>query len=165
MGAFISTLSLQRSREELKRQGCQTWIVEKPFNPYTKRREDLFNLFDLVGIRGDLVGVTGVQACGEDVASHIRKVTQGYTDGKGLTIPPNPYLRVWLQAGNRAFIWAWRKRGATGKRKLWELREVEFVLSPEGQIVAQENEVKAGEGATGRMASDSAMGGRSNGVG
>lgn len=137
----MSTLSLQRSREELKKQGYATWIVEKPFNPYTKRREDLFNLFDVIGIRGDLAGVTGIQACGEDVAAHVNKVIHGYTDAKGLEIPANPYLRVWLQSGNRAFIWAWRKRGEKGKRKLWELREIQFILNQAGDIIAVENEV------------------------
>lgn len=137
----MATISLQRSREELKRQGYATWIVEKPYNQWTKRREDLFNLFDLVAIRGDISGVTGIQACGEDVASHIQKVLEGFTDGKGTLIPPNSHIRPWLKAGNRAFIWAWRKRGAQGKRKTWELREVEFIIK-DGAVVAQENEVK-----------------------
>lgn len=134
----MATISLQRSRELLKEQGYDTWIVEKPYNQYTKRREDLFNLFDVIGVRGDMVGVTGIQACGEDLASHIHKVVEGYTDGKGLIIPPNPYLSVWLQAGNRAFIWAWRKRGERGKRKTWELKEVEFLLE-NGEVVHREN--------------------------
>ena len=136
----MSTLSLQRSREELKRQGYATWIVEKPFNPYTKRREDLFGLFDLVALRGDIQGVTGVQACGEDCAGHIEKVLRGWTDSSGKKWSPNPYLRMWLQSGNRAFIWAWRKRGERGKRKTWELREVEFILK-DGEVIAQENKV------------------------
>lgn len=136
----MATLSLQRSRELLKEQGYATWIVEKPFNPYTKRREDLFNLFDLVGIRGDVAGVTGVQAAGEDSQEHVRKVLQGYTDKAGREIPPNPHIRVWLQAGNRAFIWAWRKRGASGKRKTWELREIEFQLK-DGDVICVENKV------------------------
>ena len=138
----MATISLQRSREELKRQGYATWIVEKPFNPYTKRREDLFNLFDLLGIRGDIDGVTGVQACGEDVASHVQKVVKGSCAGDGTPIPPNPYLRTWLEAGNRAFIWGWRLRGEKGKRKTWELREVEFLLR-EGTITCVENSVKS----------------------
>lgn len=137
----MATISLQRSREELKAQGYDTWITEKPFNQWTKRREDLFNLFDLIGVRADIVGVTGIQACGEDVAPHVTKVLSGFTDDKGLEIPPNPHLRIWLQAGNKAFIWAWRKRGAKGKRKLWELREVQFVINQAGEVVAQENKV------------------------
>jgi len=137
----MPTISLQRSREELKRQGYDTWITEKPFNAYTKRREDLFNCIDLVGIRGDISGVTGVQACGEDCSEHVRKILEGYSDASGKVIPPNPHIRGWLQSGNRFFIWAWRKRGEHGKRKLWELREVEFVLK-DGSVIAQENEVK-----------------------
>jgi hypothetical protein len=138
----MATISLQRSREELKRQGYATWIVEKPYNSWTKRREDLFNLFDLIGVRADCIGVVGIQACGEDVSEHITKILDGYTTDKGISVPPNPYLRVWLQSGNRAFIWAWRKRGERGKRKTWELREVEFIINQAGDVMAQENAVK-----------------------
>lgn len=126
------TLSLQRSREELKRQGYATWIVEKPYNPYTKRREDLFNFADLVGIREDISGVTAIQATGEDCSGHIRKLLEGFSE-----IPPNPYLKTWLQAGNRFFIWSWRMRGKQGKRKLWKLREIEFLLDA-GQVIHRE---------------------------
>jgi hypothetical protein len=137
----MATLSLQRSREELKRQGYQTWIVEKPYNPYTKRREDCFNLFDLIAIRADIPGVLGIQACGEDISSHISKVLEGWTTPRGESIGPNPYLPVWLRANNRAFIWAWRKRGERGKRKTWELREIQFIINQAGEVVAQENKV------------------------
>lgn len=142
MGAYISTLSLQRSREELKRQGYDTWIVEKPFNPYTKRREDLFNCMDVIGIRDDIHGVTGIQACGSDYQEHIRKILEGYTDAKGHVIGPNSHIRGWLKAGNRLFIWSWTKRGGRSERKLWTLREAEFVINTSGDVVAQENEVK-----------------------
>lgn len=86
------------------------------------------------------MGVMAIQACGEDVSSHAKKVLEGMVTPKGI-IPPNPYIRTWLMSGNTFFIWAWRKRGAAGKRKLWELREVEFILK-DGQVIAQENEVK-----------------------
>jgi len=131
------TFSLQRSREEHKRQRYATWIVEKPFNPYTKRREDLYNFADLVGIRDDLPGVTAIQATGEDVASHIKKILEGFLDGKGNPILPNPYLRIWLKAGNRFFIWSWCLRGKQGKRKMYRLREIEFILD-NGQVVHRE---------------------------
>lgn len=134
----MATFSLQKSREELKRQGYDTWIVEKPFNPYTKRREDLFNCIDLVGIRDDLVGVCGIQACGEDASSHLQKILEGFRDGKGNEIPPNPHLHIWLKAGNRFFIWSWCLRGAKGKRKLYRLREIEFKIK-DGIVVAEEN--------------------------
>lgn len=138
----MATLSLQRSREELKRQGFDTWIVEKPFNQWTKRREDLYNCIDLIGCRKDQQGVIGIQACGEDVSNHISKIMEGSTTPRGNRIEPIKHLVNWLGSGNTFFIWAWRKRGDRGKRKTWELREVEFVLSPTGEVVAQENQVK-----------------------
>lgn len=131
------THSLQRSRKLLKEMGYETWIVEKPFNPFTKRREDLFHCIDLIGIRGDMEGVTGIQACGDDVADHIRKIKEGYVDGKGRPIPPNPYVYVWLKAQNRFFIWSWRLRKHKGTKDTWQLREIEFVLK-DGQVIARE---------------------------
>src|SRR5947207_1427990 len=135
------TFSLQRSRALLKEQGYDTWIVEKPYNQWTKRREDLFNLFDLVGIRGDMAGVCGVQACGEEIQDHIRKVLEGFRDRKGNAIPPNPYISTWLKAGNRAFMWALRLRKHEGTKPTFQLREIEFLLE-NGQVVHRENQVK-----------------------
>src|SRR5579863_9195830 len=105
------TFSLQKSRELLKEQGYDTWIVEKPWNPYTKRREDLFNFGDILAIREGFVGCTAVQACGEDVASHVSKLLKGYVDQNGKTWEPNQQLRLWLSTGNRFFIWGWALRG------------------------------------------------------
>lgn len=98
-------------------------------------------MFDLIAIREDCNGVLGIQACGEDISSHVTKVLEGWKTAGGESIGPNPYIRVWLRGNNRAFIWAWRKRGDRGKRKLWELREVEFIIK-DGSVVAQENEMK-----------------------
>lgn len=136
----MATLSLQRSREELRKQGYDTWIVEKPFNPWTKRREDLFNFIDLVGIRSDISGVTGVQACGEDCSGHINKILNGYSDATGKIIPPNPHIRGWLSSGNRFFIWGWRLRKHKGTKPTWQLREIEFQLK-EGVVICVENKV------------------------
>lgn len=133
-----ATFSLQKSREELKKQGYQTWITEKPFNPYTKKREDLFNLMDLVGIRQDRSGVLGIQACGEDASSHTKKILEGCLGRDGQIIRPNPYLPTWLKAGNSFFIWSWCLRGKQGKRKMYRLREIQFVLK-DGIVVAEEN--------------------------
>lgn len=138
------TLSLQRSREELKRQGYDTWIVEKPYNPYTKRREDLFNFADLVGIRADCVGVTAIQATGEDVSAHIHKILAGFTDKSGKEIPPNGHVKTWLLAGNRFFVWGWRLRKHKGTKPTWQLREIQFQLK-EGEVICVENKVSPSE--------------------
>lgn len=74
----------------------------------------MFNLFDIVAIHPDAPGVLGVQvtAGAGDPAKHIRKM-QG-----------NPILDVWNHAGNESVIHSWAKRGARGKRKLWNCKEI-----------------------------------------
>ena len=138
---MAQTFSLQKSRELLKEQGYDTWIVEKPFNPYTKRREDLFGFADLLAIREDVTGSTAIQACGEDVSSHVSKLLDGYVDQNGKHWEPNHHLHLWLKTGNRFFIWGWVLRGKAGRRKLFQLREIEFFLE-NGQIISRENPVK-----------------------
>lgn len=123
----MASLSLQRSKKLLEDQGFKVWIVET-WNQWIMQRRDLYNMCDLVAIRHDRSGVMGIQCCGEDVGSHVTKLLEGYTDGKGKVWGKNEYLPVWLSAGNTFFIWAWRKRGARGERKTWKLREIEFLL-------------------------------------
>lgn len=105
---------------------------------------DLFNCMDLVAIRSDRVGVLGIQCTGEDVAPHIHKLLDGYTKQKikkgelvEEIIPPNQYLKVWLQGGNPFFIWGWRLRKNEGKKASYQLREVEFFVK-DGIVVYQE---------------------------
>jgi hypothetical protein len=120
----MATLSLQRSKQLLEKDGWSVWIVER-WNQWSHKRLDLFNMSDLVAIRPDRKGVTGIQACGLDCQDHIRKMMD------------NPYVKVWLQAENPFFIWSWRKQGAAGKRKVWKLYQYEFVLS-NGEVQAHE---------------------------
>jgi hypothetical protein len=132
----MSTLSLQRSKQKLEEEGYKVWIVET-WNGFIKQRRDLFNFADLIGIREDMVGVTAIQATGEDCQSHITKILTGYHTTDGKVIAPNPYIRIWLKSSNRFFIWAWRKRGDRGKRKTWQLREIEFLIE-NGEVVTRE---------------------------
>lgn len=132
----MATLSLQRSKELLQEQGYHVWITEI-WHSFAHIRRDLFNMCDLVAIKDGQSGVLGVQACGEDVQSHVDKLLKGYTDSKGKVIEPNIYLPIWLRAGNDFFIWAWRKRGERGKRKTWQLRMIEFRIT-DGVVVPYE---------------------------
>lgn len=90
---------------------------------------------DLVAIRSDRRGVTGIQATGEDVQTHVVKIIKGFENKKGEHIQPP--IREWLEAGNPFFIWAWRKRGGRGKRKTWQLRQIEFILE-NNEVVTRE---------------------------
>lgn len=111
---------------------------------------DLFNCMDLVAIRDDRQGVLGIQCTGEDIMPHVHKILEGYTKDKikknketGIkeviseVVPPNPYLKTWLKAGNLFFIWGWRLRKNEGKKASFQLRELEFRLK-DGEIVVEE---------------------------
>lgn len=130
---------LERSKAELEKQGFHVWKVERPASMFYPTL-DLFNLMDLVAIRDDRSGVLGIQVCGEDIAPHIHKILEGYSIDKikkitpaeseiiKTVIPPNPYIKTWLTAGNLFFIWGWRLRKNEGKKASYQLREVEFII-------------------------------------
>lgn len=138
---------LERSKALLESQGFHVWKVERPASTFMPTL-DLYNCMDLVAIRDDRSGVMGVQVCGEDIAPHIHKILEGYKKERIKNhelivedIPPNPYLKTWLKAGNVFFIWGWRLRKHEGTRATFQLREVEFLLE-NGVVVNRENEVK-----------------------
>lgn len=143
---------LERSKELLESQGFHVWKVERPASMYQPTL-DLFNCMDLVAIRSDRSGVTGIQCCGEDIAPHITKILEGYTVEKikknketnqseiqMIVIPPNPYIKTWLEAKNVFFIWGWRLRKHEGTRATYQLREVEMLIEGSA-VVHRENKV------------------------
>ena len=136
----MATESLSRSKRLLESEGWKVAIVER-WNPWAHIRQDLFSMADLIAIKDGHRGVTGIQCCGEDCSSHIKKLIEGYVDiHKGKLYGPNNCLPIWLKAGNTFFIWSWTKRCSDGRgsRKTWQLREGEFLLES-GQVVTREN--------------------------
>lgn len=139
---------LEKTHAKLKKDGYAYAKVEY-FNPWSRTTIDLFGLHDTLAIRGDRAGVFGINSCGEDVSHHIKKYLQGYSKVKLKTnedftkteiikeYGPNKCLKPWLEAGNRFELWGWRLRGPRGKRKLWTLRRVEFILFA-GQVQYKE---------------------------
>jgi hypothetical protein len=124
----MATLSLQRSKQWLERDGWEVAIVER-YNQWAHIRQDLWGMADLLAIRPDRSGVTAIQACGEDIPPHIEKLITGWVDiKKGKTYGPNKYLPIWLKAGNPFFIWGWRLRKHEGTRPTYQLRQIEAVL-------------------------------------
>ena len=125
----------QRTLAECKRRGWIAAVVEK-WNPHARIRQDLFGCIDIVAIvpalppkrctccaymAGECMcgawdrdrdsTIIGIQACsGTD---HARRRTKALAE---------PRLKAWLEAGARFEIWSFSKRGAQGKRKLWQLR-------------------------------------------
>ena len=104
-----------RSLKRLRDDGYSAVVVER-FNWYTKTRHDAFG-FDIIAIHKDIQGVLGVQTTtGDNAAKRITKL---------LGIPE---VEIWLQAGNRAVVHSWSKRGDRGSRKLWTCVERELTL-------------------------------------
>jgi hypothetical protein len=114
----VKTTPTQRSLTLLRKQGWTCGVVEK-WNAHVGIRQDFCGGIDLIAFsQGG--GVLGVQCCaGSGLASHRTKLLA------------EPRMREWVAAGARLVIYAWRKTNdrKTGKRKLWNLNEVELALA------------------------------------
>lgn len=119
----MPAIPLQRSKKYLEEDGWKVWKVEQ-WNQWSNQRQDLFGFMDLVAIKSTVNGVLGIQCCGEDVTSHVKKYFEGWTDQKGVFHGPNEFLPIWKAAGNKILIHSWVKRGGRGERKVWTLREI-----------------------------------------
>jgi len=86
----------QRSLNYARERGWEPDVVER-YCAYSRRRYDLFGVFDLV-IMDDLWGLLGVQTTsGSNVSSRIKKMKA------------SDRCTRWLASGMRAEIWGWRK--------------------------------------------------------
>jgi hypothetical protein len=117
---------LQRTTKKLREQGSLYWKVEY-YNPWAKKKIDLFNIIDLVVL--DVGCTLGVQVTGADLASHRKKIAGEF----------QKYTRAWLEAGNQLCIHSWRKlkvkRG--GKARRWNCKKTD-VLLVKGEIYFEE---------------------------
>ncbi len=99
------TLKLMRSR------GYTCEVTER-WCPFSKRRKDLFGFIDVLCIRGD--ETVAVQTT---TASHINARIDKMRELDG--------PKWWLLSTMRTIVvHGWSKKGARGKRKLWDCREV-----------------------------------------
>lgn len=104
----------QRSLTHLRSNGFTACVVEK-WIPQIRRRKDAFNFADIIAVKVGQIGTTYVQTTsGSNVSSRVSKI-QGTAEAG-----------IVLASGNRIVVHGWRRVGARGKRKLWELREVEI---------------------------------------
>lgn len=111
-----------RTLARCRAAGWPVQIVEK-WVPAARKRIDLFGCIDLVALDGQ-PGVLGIQATsGSNAAARATKARE------------LPTLRAWLEAGNRFEVWGWRKVGARGKRKLWDVRIVRVEIHPQDRLV------------------------------
>lgn len=95
------------------------------FNAFAGIRQDLFGFIDLLAVHPHY-GTVGVQVCGQDWQTHIKKIS---TDCREPAI-------LWLLGGNRLLLVGWRQ--LKGK---WTPRLKEYSLEtdfPEITSVARE---------------------------
>lgn len=121
---------LQRTTEVLREQDCLYWKVEY-WNPWAKKKIDLFNIIDVVALD---IGLTiGIQVTGADLASHRKKLAEKHPE----------YTRAWLAAGNELCIHSWRKlkKKRGGKAKYWHCKKTD-VLVVNNEIYFEEQKCK-----------------------
>jgi hypothetical protein len=121
----VKTSPTQRTLKLLRDDGWLCYIVEK-WNMHAKIRQDAYGFGDILAMCPGK-GIMLVQACAG--ASHAARRQK---------ILDEPRARMWLQSGGGIHIVSWSKKGAAGKRKLWEprLEEVKLVdFEPEPEPI------------------------------
>lgn len=102
----------QRSLKLLRDRGWIAEKVERPWNPYTKRTQDLFDFGDILCFNSEMTMIVQTTS-GSNVASRLTK------------IKASRIAKLWLKSGYRMIVvHGWRKVGPRGKRKMWACREV-----------------------------------------
>lgn len=100
----------QRSLAWLKKYGYEPGIVER-WIQQARKRIDLLNCIDIVAVKEGVI--LGVQTTSDSsLSAHYKKCLA------------EPKLRLWLLAGGRFALHGWSKKGARGKRKLWQVRVI-----------------------------------------
>ena len=109
----------QRTLELLRKEGFTACVVEK-WIPMRKIRKDAFGFGDVLAMHPGFEGYGGLW---------LLQVTSGDNHAARLTkATALPELKTWIISGGRFAVVSWSKRGARGKRKLWESRWQEVKL-------------------------------------
>ena len=107
------TSPTQRTLKMLRDDGWHCWVVEH-WNPHARRRVDLFNLWDILAIKGPETLAAQVTS-GSGVSARLKKIEAG------------DYIDACREAGWRLEVHGWRKvkvkRG--GKATKWACRIVD----------------------------------------
>jgi hypothetical protein len=99
----------------LRRLGfCVARVEQRLPIPGRSVTKDCFGFGDLLAV-SDAGGIVLVQT--------TTRANLSKREAKARAIPE---LGTWLRAGGKFFLHGWAKRGARGKRKLWELTEMEI---------------------------------------
>jgi len=104
---YMTSLN-QRTVALLKDRGYQCDVVES-YNAFTKRKKDLFGIFDILAIgSGETIGVQITSK--SNISARIKKIEE------------SEYLPLLLQAGWRIIVFGWFKKD-NGR---YDVKEFEF---------------------------------------
>ncbi len=99
------------SLKSLRADGYTCWIVEY-WNSFSRKRVDLFGMFDILALReGETLAV---QTTTTGVSARVKKINA------------SPYLDAVRLAGWRIEVHGWSKRAKPGKRALWVKRTIDM---------------------------------------
>jgi len=113
----MKTSPTQRSLKKLRSEGYSVGITEH-YNSFIGIRQDLFGFIDLIAIKpGEILAVQTTTAVNQ--SARVKKI-------KGI-----PESLKWLQAGGKLVVHGWSKKGARGKRKLWECNVIDITMDSE----------------------------------
>ena len=103
----------QNSLSALRAQGYTCWIVEY-WNSFTRKRVDMFGMFDIIAIREN--ETLAVQTTTSGVAARVKKITD------------SEYLDAVRKAGWRIEVHGWAKKPKTkgSKVEVWKQRVVDL---------------------------------------
>jgi hypothetical protein len=130
---------------ELRKEGFVPWVVE--LHNIGQHARDLWSFADVEAYDPTYLRRPRlVNACGEDVQTHIKKYLEGGVDKKtGNPFPPNQHLKHllhWFDCFLYSFVLR-TMRNDEGKllnRKVYVCRKWKAILSPEGKVsFEQEN--------------------------
>lgn len=122
-----------RTLIELRREGFVTAECDRRMGP--RLVKDWYGFGDVTGYDPTRIRrFRVVNGCLDDVQDHIKKYLEGGIKENGDQFPPNPHLIHMIALGWDLYIYSFVKRGARGKRKLWECRKWQAILSPEGKV-------------------------------
>jgi hypothetical protein len=106
-----------RTLRYLRKAGAVPAVVER-WNPGARVRQDLYRFIDVVALEPGKPGLLAVQTTsGSNMAARLTKIAR---EGNAA---------LWLACGNRVVVHGWAKRGPRGRRKVWELREVQITAT------------------------------------
>lgn len=100
----------QRTLALLRAEGWTAQVVER-WIPRAFIRKDLYGCIDILAINGK--AILGVQATsGSNISARLAKIAS------------LPSAALWRASGGLLEVHGWRKVGARGKRKVWEVRRI-----------------------------------------